>query len=234
MTLVNEGTILLSARPVAADFCQRLDPRGSMMRTCCRHSVWGIPAGVDGVPYRDKLPWGGESILSAERMRPNFLDTRRFCRYQTAEEPADKNRLFMAGWPATACEPPMTRRLSHWISQHPSLTRIFLLPASLLLINGGTVFVTVREADQRSAAADHCLDPRMIHSTDNGHRVKLLFDSRSQSDPCEPIEFPDVLFDDLRNCEESESAASSDLQHRTVGEFAGYDRNHIQIVEPAI
>lgn len=99
------------------------------------------------VPPPEQLCEGISPELSA--ICRKALDARPFCRYQSAEELADDIQRFIARRPVTAYQPPVTRRVSQWMSRHPSLTQMLLLSVSLLLIGGGSVFLTAREAEQR-------------------------------------------------------------------------------------
>jgi len=83
------------------------------------------------------------------------LSAKPYLRYGSAAELAEDVQRYIAGTPVMAYEAPVKRRLSRWMSKHPTLTQTILLMASLVFISAIIIATTARRAREQVIAARH-------------------------------------------------------------------------------
>jgi len=83
------------------------------------------------------------------------LSAKPYMRYGSAAELAEDIQRYIAGTPVMAYETPMKRRLSRWMSKHPTLTQTILLMASLVFISAIIIGTTASRAREQVIAARH-------------------------------------------------------------------------------
>lgn len=81
------------------------------------------------------------------------LSAKPYLRYSSAAELAEDVQRYIAGTPVVAYVAPTKRRVSRWMSKHPTLTQTILLMASLVFISGIIVGSTAKSARQQLIAA---------------------------------------------------------------------------------
>jgi len=83
------------------------------------------------------------------------LSAKPYLRYGSAAELAEDVQRYIAGTPVMAYEAPVKRRLSRWMSKHPTLTQTILLMASLVFISAIIIGTTASRAREQVIAARH-------------------------------------------------------------------------------
>lgn len=81
------------------------------------------------------------------------LNAKPYLRYGSAIELAEEVQRYVAGSPVRAYEAPLKRRVSHWMSKHPTLAQLILLMASLVVISAIIFARTSGAARQQLTAA---------------------------------------------------------------------------------
>ncbi len=81
------------------------------------------------------------------------LHSKPYLRYGSAVEMAEEVQRYIAGSPVRAYEAPMKRRVSRWMSKHPTLAQTLLLMVSLVIISAVIFGRTTRAAREQLVAA---------------------------------------------------------------------------------
>ncbi len=83
------------------------------------------------------------------------LQPKRYLRYDSASDLADDVQRYIAGESVTAYEAPPGQRLRRWMSRHPTMSQLFLLLTSLLMIGGGAIVYTAHQGKLALQQARH-------------------------------------------------------------------------------
>lgn len=81
------------------------------------------------------------------------LSAKPYLRYGSAAMLAEDVQRYIAGTPVIAYVAPMKRRVSRWMSKHPTLTQTILLMASMVIISGIIVGRTAKHAREQLITA---------------------------------------------------------------------------------